>query len=198
MAHAYAYGGAELAIKTLNQNFGLDIQEYVTVNFAQLTKIIDAMGGIDLEITEAEREAANGVLLTENPNGKTIKSSGKVHLTGEQATAYSRVRKIDNDIERSNRQQKVLVALFDKALSLGTAQYPGVIKQLLPIMETSLSYGDIIGFAPIVLSSGMTVERNIVPNDADNAKGGNYDGAWYWRYDLDAAGERLRQFIYEE
>lgn len=204
IAHAYAYGGPELAIKTLNQNFNLDIREYVTVNFNQLSQVIDAIGGIDIEITKAELKEINRIVIEmhdENPSidGETLDDYGLVHLTGAQATAFSRIRKIDSDNERANRQQKVLMALFDKCKNMPKTDYPGFIKELLPLVKTSLDYGDIIGLAPIMLTSNLTIEQNMIPDEQiDNPIGGTYNGTWVWRYDLDEAADRLHEFIYED
>ena len=204
IAHAYAYGGPELAIKTLNQNFNLDIREYATVNFNQLSKVIDAIGGIDIEITKAELKEINRIVIEmhdENSSidGETLDDYGLVHLTGAQATAYSRIRKIDSDNERANRQQRVLVALFDKCKNMPKSDYPEFIRQLLPLVKTSLSYSDIIDLAPIMLTSNLTIEQNMIPDELiDNPIGGTYNGAWVWRYDLDEAAERLHEFIYED
>ena len=91
--HAYAYGGAELAIQTINENFNLDITDYAAVNFDSLADVIDVMGGIDLEVTEEERYQINAYLL----EGEPLRESGMVHLNGPQAVSYARIRKIDSD-----------------------------------------------------------------------------------------------------
>ena len=78
--HAYAYGGAELAIQTINENFNLDITDYAAVNFDSLADVIDAMGGIDLEVTEEERYQINAYLL----EGEPLRESGMVHLNGSR------------------------------------------------------------------------------------------------------------------
>ena len=196
-AHAYAYGGPTLAINMLNQNFKLDIQEYVTVNFGQLEDIINAIGGVDLNITAAEQQAANVILESMKMSDQKIRSNGDVHLNGAQAMAYSRIRKIDSDAVRSSRQQKVLMGLMEQCKDMSLTQYPDFIRKLLPMVETSLTYGDIFELAPIMTKSPEIVQ-NVIPGDEDNATGGMYDGAWYWRYDTDAAAERLHTFIYEE
>lgn len=196
-AHAYAYGGPTLAINMLNQNFKLDIKEYVTVNFGQLEDIINAIGGVDLNITSAEQQAANVILESMEMSKQKIKSSGNVHLNGAQAMAYSRIRKIDSDAVRSSRQQKVLMGLMDKCKGMSLTQYPDFIRKLLPMVETSLSYGDIFDLAPI-MTKGPEIVQNVIPGDAEKPDGGSYDGAWYWRYDTDAAAKRLHTFIYEE
>lgn len=197
LAHAYAYGKAPLAIKTLNQNYHLDIREYITVNFEQMAEVIDAMGGLDLTITEKERVATNGILAsTPGITSPFIESSGTVHLDGQQATTYARIRKLDSDAMRAERQQVVLEALFDKVLAMNVTQYPSFIKKVLPLVETSLSYTDILSLTPILLKGKPQISTTKVPNGEDNAKGGIVDGIWYYQYDLNAASKRLHSFIY--
>ena len=95
IAHAYAYGGPEMSIKTINQNFNTNIKEYVTVNFDQLATVINSLGGVTLTITEEERVSANENIAALG-TGTPIRQSGTVLLTGEQAVGYARIRKIDS------------------------------------------------------------------------------------------------------
>ncbi len=189
ITHAYAYGGPQLAIKTLNQNFNLDIKDYVTVNFAQLTSIINALGGIDLEITGAEANQINSMVKGSNM------SAGKVHLNGEQATAYSRIRKIDSDSVRADRQKKVMECMLAKVKQKNVLEYPALISNMMSMCETSLNYGDLMGYVPL-LSGDLSIIQNTVPNKEDNAVGGG--NPWVWVYDLSAATNRLHNFIYGE
>lgn len=115
ITHAYAFGGAELAIKTINQNFGMNITDYATINFYKLADAIDILGGIDIEVTEAERKHLNDIGDDENPDFNYLDEAGTVHLNGEQAVVYARLRKIDSDVARSNRQRKVIEALIVQA-----------------------------------------------------------------------------------
>ncbi len=195
IAHAYAYGGPELAIKTLNDNFRLDIQDYATVNFAGLAHVIDAVGGIDIEITEAERKQININANSDGLHAELVKTSGRVHLNGAQATAYARIRNIDSDNARADRQKKVLACMLENVKTLSMTEYPNLLRTVLPLVETSLSYTDIIGFAPMLLNE-LPLVQNSIPSDADHAVGGG--NPWVWKYDLDAAAKRLHAFIYED
>lgn len=197
ITHAYAFGGAELAIKTLNQNFSMNITDYATVNFYKLGQAIDLLGGIDVEVTERERVHLNDIGDDENPNFGYLNESGFVHLTGEQAVVYARLRKIDSDVERSNRQKKVIEALLVQARKVSPSKYSEMLKTMMSLCETSLSFSEIMSFAPM-LKEDITIQMTNVPGEEDNAIGGIYDGAWVWRYDLAAATERLHLFIYGE
>ena len=124
--HAYMYGGPEQAIRAINQNFGLDIQDYVTVNFAAMAKIVDAFGGVNIDLTEDEISEINKnmyALAAESPESMAgdvstyapLSAGDGVLLNGDEAVAYGRIRAIDNDNGRVERQQEVLSALLSKA-----------------------------------------------------------------------------------
>ncbi len=190
---AYVYGGPALAIKTINQNFALDIKEYVTVNFNQLAEIVDAVGGVTLTLTSEEVAAVNTSLAME-----AIDGSGEMLLNGKEAVAFSRIRKIDSDIARADRQQQVLNAILSQLESMPKTEYPGFIRQFLSTVETSLDYSDLIGLSMIMLARDLTISKNIVPSAEYEQPWGGIadDGAWYWIYDLDAAAERIHTIIY--
>lgn len=192
--HAYAYGGPELAIKTLNQNFKLDIQDYVTANFSQFSKVVDSMGGVDIEITSAEMNEINKMT---SASSEKLSTYGYVHLNGEQALQYTRIRYIDSDAVRANRQRNVLEALFLKAKKSGLSGSLSLVKSIMPMIETSLSYTDIVGYVKNLFGSDSDLSQMYIPDQNDDPIGGIYEGAWVWRYDIDAAADRLQKFIYE-
>lgn len=196
ITHAYSYGGPELAINTINQNFHMNIQDYATVNFAKMADIIDTLGGIDLEITPFEWEYTNGIGQSTygRKNYEDLPAPGQVHMTGKQAVSFARIRS-DSDVNRAERQRKVLNLLVEKVKSTSILKYPSLIKQLLGYVETSMTYDEILGFAPMV-TKNITIEQTAMPDEElDNAKGGG--DPWVWRYDLDDAADRIHRFIYE-
>lgn len=133
---AYAFGGAALAIKTINSNFGLDVRNFVMVDFFGLQDIIDMVGGVEIDVKANETSQCY------------VSKPGLQNLNGKQALAYSRIRKVGNgDYERTERQRKVLNLLFKKIKSQGVAKLPGVINTLLPYVETSLSDNEITELA---------------------------------------------------
>lgn len=197
ITHAYAFGGAELAIKTLNQNFGMNITDYATINFYKLADAIDILGGVDVEVSEAERKHLNAIGDDDNPDFNYLEESGLVHLTGEQAVVYARLRKIDSDVERSNRQRKVIEALIVQAKKVSPAKYGEMVRTMMSLCETSLSFSEIMSFAPMI-TKDITIQTLTIPGDEENAIGGIYDGAWVWRYDLSEATQHIHEFIYGE
>ena len=208
--HAYMFGGAEAAIRVLNQNYKLDIQDYVSVNFSKTAEIVDAFGGVDIEITGDEAWALNQNLTAlDNEDNKGrgehnitdydyVGSGGTVHLTGNAAVAFMRIRSIDNDNARAGRQQRVLEAVMRKATDLSLEEYPAMIKNICGLCETSLSVSDITSYVPFVMG-GFEIERHMIPGEYESSNTGNYEnGAWMWDYDLDVAAQHLREIIYEE
>ncbi len=206
ITHAYAYGGPECAINALNRNFHLDIEDYVTVNFIQMAKIVDAFGGVSIHISYDEMNEINRNLAmqqaesydAEISDGDYLYEDGDMLLNGNQAVAYARIRYLDGDEIRAQRQQTVLKALIDRLRSKSKLEYPELIHTLMPMCETSLSFSDIMGMSPIILTD-FTVETLSLPSEEENPTGGyNSQDAWVYVYDLEAAANHLNRFIYEE
>ncbi len=206
---AYSLGGPELAIKTLNQAFNLNIRDYATVNFAGMAEIIDAMGGIELNISAAERENANyhmqGLAITSGIAYDPIPTTGLQTVNGTQAVAFARVRNVStadgvrDDYGRTDRQRYVMEQLFHKALSMGKTKYPAVIKSLLPYMDTSLTYSDIIGMAGVLTGDIKFEQARISQGYSMNISTKDYPsslGSLVY-YNLDYAANMLHAFIYD-
>ena len=144
---AYSYGGAELLMETIEQNFDIHISRYVLVNFEAFANLVDAVGGVDLELTSKEVEYVNGYLVEYNillgrPEGTDYfedTSGGMVHLNGPQALAYCRNRYIGTDFGRTERQRKVLAEVIHK-LPQGMLTNPQeLIDGLMPNLTTNLT-----------------------------------------------------------
>lgn len=120
---AYAYGGAELAMETVNRNFDLNIEYYITADFSAVVQLVDALGGVDISISEDEMREINnnvyGVRKIFQPLGYTcdeLKTYGEnIHLNGLQALGYARIRKIDSDFMRASRQRTLMQAMLKQA-----------------------------------------------------------------------------------
>lgn len=149
---AYARGGVKNAIRTLNSNLDLDIQNYVTVDWGALVKAIDALGGIDIEISRAEMNKINEytveiVMMTGKQTTKLTKY-GKVHLDGTQATSYARIRKLKgDDYLRSSRQRIVLQAMLEKAKQAGVTDLISLVNSIKDDISTSLTVADMTSIA---------------------------------------------------
>ncbi len=201
---AYARGGAPLAIKTLNYNFGLNITDYVSVSLHQLWRVIDLVceaegSKIQIRITEAERKQLNYLANSEGFGVNKLDKSGLVELDGGQAMTYARIRKIDGDGVRALRQQKILNCLFEKAKAIPLPKYPALLKNVMKNVETSLSYDEIFKFAPLIAGGSLSLNSQTIPGDDIPAEGKIFSdtrGAWVWKYDLQKAKKYIHEYLY--
>ncbi|WKY47973.1 LCP family protein [Eubacteriaceae bacterium ES3] len=149
---AYAYGGADLAIQTINQNFDTAITDYITVDFTSMVTIVNAVGGVTIDIeTEDELYWVNAYL--DDVNAKVATSSpyledtGSQVVDGSQALAYCRVRYVgDGDFDRTLRQRVVFEQAVSKALDLSPQQQYTLLTELMPYIETSLSTSEFLKY----------------------------------------------------
>ena len=138
ITHAYSYGEAPLAIKTLNENLDLNIKEFVAVNFDAVQEIIDDIGGISMQITKEEVEHIPG-----------ITKAGTYNLTGEQALAYARIRyATGGDYKRTERMRDVLTAVVEKVKTLDVSGLNKLVDTVLPRLYTNISANDIFSLFP--------------------------------------------------
>lgn len=155
ITHAYSYGGAELAIKTLNENLDLNIKEFVTVNFDAVADAVDALGGIKMPITSTEIQYINGYINeTAKVTGKKsehITTPGTHTLDGVQAVAYSRIRYTSGgDYKRTERMRDVITAMLAKLKTKSVSQINAIADKVLPQVHTNLSMTDLISMIPAV------------------------------------------------
>lgn len=158
---AYFYGGQEGAINLFNMNLDLDITDFVSVNFTALIDTIDLLGGIDLEISEIEREYINGYMTeTSKITGKKITpltKKGMVHLDGLQATAYCRIRQTaGDDYRRTERQRLVISLIAEKAKKADVFTLNKIVDQVFPNISTSLDMGELFDLAKDVVKYELT------------------------------------------
>lgn len=161
ITHAYAYGGPELAIQTLNTNLDLNIKEFVTVNFDSVAEAVDQLGGITMTLTSEEVEYANDYIReTANVTGKDatyISSSGTQTLNGVQAVAYSRIRYTSGgDYKRTERMRDVIEAMLNKLKTKSLGEINNFADEILPKVYTNLDTNDIFSLIPSVASFNIT------------------------------------------
>ncbi|MFF2532301.1 LCP family protein [Brevibacillus sp. NPDC058079] len=202
--HAYAYGGAKLAIKTINQNFGTDIRDYIAVDFFTLEKIIDSIGGVPINVKEKEiklvNEYMNETSRIQNKKPTYLKSSGFQTLNGMQAVSYARIRYVGNgDFERTERQRTVLMAMINKAKEQGVSAVPSLLLEVTPYVETTLERSDILSLAYKYFKEGdMQIEQERFPLDGTWKSGRNRSGGWVMDVDMTKMKEVIRNYIYRD
>lgn len=201
--HAYAFGKAQLAIKTLNENFDLNIQNFVAVNFSSLPKIIDKIGGIELDIDSEELEYINSYIRNvntiNNTNSPSIASSGIQHVDGTQAMAYCRIRYTSGgDYKRTERHREVLSKIFEKILSMSPITYPSLLNDLLPMVSTNLDGSEIMELGNKILKIGnTTLEQERFPRDG-YCEGQMINGVYYLTFDKETTVNQLHNYIFED
>lgn len=148
---AYAFGGPQEAISMLNRNFDLNIEDYVSVNFNALVNVIDALGGVDLDVTEDEVPHLNNYQVeTSKVVGQEripLEHGGMQTLNGVQAVSFARIRIIGGDQQRTERQRRLIQAITDKAQTASLSTINKIIDQVFPQISTSLSLGEILDYA---------------------------------------------------
>jgi LCP family protein required for cell wall assembly len=155
---AYAYGGPELAVKTLNENFDLNIKDYVIVNFDAMVDTVDALGGVEVNVqNEDVLEWTNKYIDDVNDKvGKSdpyLETTGVQTITGVQALAYARNRFSDDDFYRTERQREVVGQIADKAFNIDMATGISLLGKVYPYIKTTLSISELTTYAKAFLES---------------------------------------------
>ena len=201
---SYIWGGEKLLRKTLESNFGVTADAYVEVNFERLVKVIDAIGGVEVEVTEAERQQVNSILkfyngkIGDKENDQLLQESGLVHLTGKQALCYSRIRKIDGDFQRTGRQRKVLEAAFRKVTQLSMAEISMLILQNMDAVQTDLTIADAVDLIPLALRcKNASFETLAIPVEGSYSST-TVDGMAVIKPNLKKNQQALKKFFNEE
>ncbi len=204
LTHAYAYGGPELTIQTINQNFDMNIRDFVTVDFYGLEAIVDTLGGVEITVEDYEINALNQNIQEINnltdPDSPLVQSSGLQTLNGRQAVAYARIRKVGNgDYQRTERQRVVLEQILNKSMNAGITKYPKLLDTMLPYVETSLSKGNIVSLGLSAITSGIRdIDQYRIPADG-HVYNDMINGASYVVPNtLEDNVELLHQFIYDD
>ena len=158
---AYMLGGMELLDDTIEENFGVHIDGNIEVDFEGFIRAVDIVGGIDLELTSSEAYVIN------SETGSWL-GEGMNHLNGEEALTYARIRKLDSDFGRTERQRNVLTALAAEVRSASLTELTTLVNEILPLVTTDLSNTQILKYAAMVLpmiSDSDNLETGCVPQD---------------------------------
>lgn len=153
----YVLGGFKKLYQTLEYNFGVEVDYGIAVNFSSFKQVIDAVGGVDIELTKAEAKHLN----KQRDDWHLVE--GLNHLDGEQALAYSRIRKIDSDFNRTKRQRKVLKAVVNSAKELPFTELYALVETLIPMVKTDMTDAEIIDtaieLAPMLMDMEVKTQR---------------------------------------
>ncbi len=201
---AYAYGGPELLMETLEENFDIEVNRYMLVNFQAFANLVDTVGGVDLELTNEEVQYVNGYLVEYNQlEGRAEGTdyldpslSGQIHLNGPQALAYCRNRYIGTDFARTERQRKVLSAAVKNApLALAT-NGSSLIDGVMSNITTNLTQTELSGLmlqTPLLLTYDMV--SDCIPQEGTYSNA-SIRGMAVLKVDFDANKQYLQREIY--
>jgi len=190
LGHSYAYGGAGLTINTINQTYGLDIQNYVTINFENLQNVIDKLGGIEVPLTAEE---ANMYY----KKGYTHLHEGINVLNGKEALMHARNRSLDSDFGRTRRQRSVMNGIYRKVMSEKDPDaILALVKYCLTQVKTNMEMDVIYDMALKVISmDDLVVQQTSVPASGTYS-GGTYQGMSVLNVDIEANKKILEEFLY--
>ena len=191
LGHTFAYGGVGLTINTINKQFGLDVQDYVIINFENLVEIIDQLGGIQVMLTEEEAAYYR-------ENGMPDIVAGNVNLTGSQALAHARNRSLDNDFGRTERQRDVIYGIYNKVLE--QRNDPSALLSLIQFcmtqVSTNMSVTELYEMATDVLSvDNLKTQQAAIPTEG-TYEFGTYEEMSVLNIDLEANKEYIQELLY--
>ncbi|MCR8745420.1 LCP family protein [Romboutsia lituseburensis] len=210
LTHAYVYGQESLLIETIEKNFELDIQNYATVDFYSFMDIVDAIGGVDVDVEQGEIAEMNKFIEKEtynwnnNPNKgpmKLIEDSGVQKLNGYQLLSYSRIRKNDSAFERDRRQRNVIQGLINGVKDLSITKYPKLIDTVLPYVRTNMKPTEILALGGKVLGLGnLELKQMEFPIDDEIHSTGHiisHQTGWVLEFTPDSL-DILHDFIFKD
>lgn len=199
-----ALGGVELLYETIEHNFHLKLTDYVMVDLHSFVDVVDAIGGVTVEMTAEEISAANDCIAGLNKqlgveylwDGFIFADPGPVHLDGKQALGYARIRKLDSEFVRTGRQFKLLNMIFAKFRKFSVTKQYDLLYKLLPLVESSMTNDEIIDAAAKLLSTG---QRGLIYYRLP-VEGLFQNGKWEKHFvffcDMGAMSVKLNEFVF--
>ncbi|MEQ8155394.1 MAG: LCP family protein [Clostridiaceae bacterium] len=199
ISNAYAYGGPELAISTINTNFNLNVKDFLALDSSNLPKIIDYLGGVNISLTSEDLPYINRYIDYINSANKTsytyITTEGTHNLDGNLAIAYTGIRSQDREQEGNLRSKIVLEALLNRINTYDKSKYPALLEKLLPLVKTSFSGTDLLKLIETT-SSLSSFQEDRFPRD-DNGKSTMINGVYYQVFDKEITKKQMHDFIFE-
>lgn len=147
--HAYAWGGAAKLMEVISNNYKVRIDYYVSIDYESFVAVIDALGGVSVPITEAEASFMNRTTKI-----KGFTSGDSVHLDGQRALIYARIRKLDSEVERTRRQRELISSVIKNVKASSLSDLNNAIETFLPYVTTNVKSTQILSFGTQALSEG--------------------------------------------
>ena len=211
---AMTYGGPQLLVHVLENHLRIDLEQYAFVDMNHMEKVIDAVGGVTVNVSESERSSPLGGLnelvaeqnveFGSNVSAHMLYDTGVVTLDGRQAVAYARIRKVGNgDYERSQRQIEVMESLLHRFMDLGITSKASVIEKVLSLISTNMTKSDLEGYVLTVLPNITSAEFEFLQLPVSGyANEGTYsdfrDGEWSIRPNWNGMIPLVQQFMFNQ
>ena len=204
---AYAYGQEELAINTINSNFGLNLDKYITIDFSGLIDVIDKIGGVTITIDKDEmnyiNEGVKNWTDTGSSNKEILSKYGKVTLNGKQALIYSRDRTTGNgnDFERSNRQRTLIEAILNKISKMSYNKVLSLSDSILKDVKTNITSDEYISLLTSIFKDRNEYLKNITSTQipsTDYAKSEMIGGIYYFVADMNKAKTDFVDYMFNK
>lgn len=199
---AYSLGGPATLIDTIEKNFKIEIDEYIAVDFASFKKLIDALGGVTVDVEKNE-----AMFIRSTSSHKNFPYGNDVKLKGSQALIYSRIRKLDSDINRTERQRKVIKGLLASAKSASSGQLVNAYKQTAEFIRTGYTQTEVISLLATAVTQGW-MQYEIIEITLPQEQGVEMASAyvntssarnqWVWIVDYPICAQKLQTAIYGE
>ena len=202
--HAFAYGGPTKTIETIQNNFGIKLNNYVIVDFNAFVKVIDAINGIEVTVKDYELDELNKYILDDGGSEEDLlPSPGTYNLNGYQALSYARIRKVGNgEYERTERQRAVLQIALEKVKDMSTVKLVSLLNELFPYVKTNISLGNAMDYGFTALNVGkkcnFEIEQFRVPLDSISKGGIINNKGWVFVIDKVETSKALQEFIFND
>lgn len=199
--HAFAFGGVELLKETIQNNFGLSIDNYAVIDFDGFVDVIDELGGVEVDVKQQVLHDFNIYVKEGNREGaKEINKPGKYNLTGAQALAYARIRYTSGGEQgRTSRQREIINSTINKFKDTSLLKYPSLIKKGLKYVDTDLSLTDILNLIYTANKMDLShIQTLYIPFEEISKPGIWKNHGWVFRIDLDVTGKLLREYLFDD
>lgn len=198
---AYSYGGPELVCQTLENNYKIEIDNYIMVDYDSFPKVIDALGGVTVEVSETEAAYLNRTWKNWTQTGNQISfTAGNMKMDGEHALMFARIRKLDSDIERTRRQRAVINAVIESFKDASLTTLNSALNSFFPYLTTNIGKGEMVNYLRKAVSEGwMSFPQESVHMPTDDTCLPGYAGTqWIWICDFEGAAYQLQMLLYGE
>ena len=192
---AFSMGGPEILLNTLENNYKIEIDDFVMVNFESFKSIIEAMGGITVDVQKYEANYANNRYKLSMPYGDDVT------LNGEEALAFCRIRgcDADGDVSRTRRQRQVINAMINRVTNASVSDLNKYLNALLPYIYTGFSKSEILSLGMKAITNGWAFyERSELQIPTPETRTSGSMGSWIWVVDYQLAAQTLQNELYGE